>query len=71
MAPLAIDVGSVHVGESMSIRWTGAYTGPIEDLIPPSDAWDPSASYDGTGLKYQNHIHPGSFDLGTCTVTAS
>jgi hypothetical protein len=74
-APFQVDLGSLQAGESLTIHWTGIYTGPIEEVIPPSDPWDPAANFqppwDGTGLKYQNHIDPGPYDNGTCTITAT
>ena len=74
-APFRVDFGSLQAGQSVTIHWTGVYTGPIEDVIPPSDDWNPVANgfppWDGTGRKYQNHNDPGAFDKGTCTVTAT
>lgn len=74
-APFQVDLGSLQSGESLTIHWTGLLTGPLEEIIPPSDAWDPTANFqppwDGTGLKYQKHDAAGPFDNGTCTVTAS
>jgi hypothetical protein len=74
-APFRVDFGSLHTGESLTIHWTGVFNGPVEDIVPPSDAWDPAANFqppwDGIGLKYQNHIAAGPFDNGTCTVTAT
>lgn len=74
-APFRVDLGSLQAGASLTIHWTGMFTRPIEEVVPPSDPWDPAANFqppwDGTGLKFQNHIDPGPFDNGTCTVTAT
>lgn len=73
-APLRVDFPALAAGDSMTIHWTQTVSQPIEDLVPPSSDWDPAANFqppwDGTGLKYQNHINPGVIDFGTCTVTA-
>jgi hypothetical protein len=59
----------------MTIHWTGEYAAPLEEIIPPSDDWDPVANgyspWDGTGLKYQLREPAGPFDSGTCTVMAT
>lgn len=68
-----IEFGSLQPGETMTIHWTYTASAPIMDLAPPSIAWDPIANgfeWDGTGLKYQDHIDAGLHDNGTCTVIA-
>ena len=68
------DLPPLAPGDSMTLQWTVTFTRPTQDLVPPSSDWDPVANFqppwDGTGLKYQDHIEAGVYDLGTCTVTA-